>query len=84
MVGRLNSVDLEAMIDGVDYIHHGTLTICVLSLLNGAQIIGQSNVIDPANYDAQVGCDMAEKDAISKLWELEGYAVKTRGSRKFH
>ena len=84
MAARLNATEIEALIDGVDYIHHGTLTICVLSLLNGAQVIGQSNVIDPDNYDAQVGCDMAEKDAISNLWQLEGYAVKTRGSKRPH
>jgi len=84
MAVRLDATDIEALIDGVDYIHHGTLTICVLSLLNGAQVIGQSNVIDPDNYDAQVGCDMAEKDAISNLWHLEGYAVKTRGSKRLH
>lgn len=55
---------------------NGTLTICVLTLHTGATVTGDSNVIDPANFDAAIGQQMAKKDAVSKLWALEGYAVK--------
>ena len=43
------------------------------------QAIGESNVIDPANYNEVLGKQIALKDAKEKIWQLEGYAMKTRG-----
>lgn len=39
-------------------------------------VTGESNVIDPANYDADIGRSMSYKDAFGKIWQLEGYAMK--------
>lgn len=71
---------IEGLVGSEAYTQHGTLTVCVLNLTNGAQVIGQSNVIDPANYDAELGRSIARKDAVEKIWQLEGYALKTRGA----
>ena len=51
----------------------------MLTLTNGAQVVGKSNVIDPANYDAALGRSAARGNAASQIFELEGYALKTRG-----
>jgi hypothetical protein len=59
-----------------DFLTHKTLTVCVLTLTNGAMVTGESNVIDPANYDPDIGREMAYKDAFGKIWQLEGYAMK--------
>ena len=41
--------------------------------------VGMSACVDPANFDAKLGaeyaCLDAEKKAIAKLWELEGYLL---------
>jgi hypothetical protein len=58
----------------------GTLTICVITLYGGAQVTGESNVIDPRNFDQQIGEKMAYEDAIDKLWQLEGYRIKRNTS----
>lgn len=79
MANKLTPEILEDMIEAHTVYYHGTLTICVLDLKNGATVIGQSNVIDPGNYDASIGEEMARKDAVNKIWQLEGYACKTRG-----
>lgn len=71
---------LEGLIHETTYLSKGTLTICVLELTNGAQVIGISNVIDPSNFVQELGDKYAREDAIRKLWELEGYATKTRGA----
>lgn len=54
----------------------GTLTICVLTLRGGSQVTGESNVITPDNFDADLGRKYAREKAISRLWELEEYHVK--------
>lgn len=76
---KLTIDQLEALVVGETYFQHGTLTICVAELSNGATVTGTSNVLDPANYDAELGRIYARKQAVEKLWELEGYALKTRG-----
>lgn len=77
---RLTLEAIEALVSQATFFTHGTLTLCVLDLTNGSMVVGQSNVIDPANYDAELGRVFARKDAVEKIWQLEGYALKTRGA----
>lgn len=58
-----------------------TTTICVLFLPNGFSVaIGESACVDPANFDAEFGKQLAFQDAhrkaVDALWQLEGYALK--------
>lgn len=76
---KLTPADIEALVDHEQFFLSGTLTVCVLDLTNGAKVTGESNCIDPANFDIQIGRDIARKEAIEKIWMLEGYACKTRG-----
>lgn len=78
MKTRLTPADLDELIDDVRYIQEEgtTLTVCVLTLLNGCEVVGTSNVILAENYDAQLGRDAAFNNTKSKIWELEGYALK--------
>jgi hypothetical protein len=73
---KLTPEFLEDQIGSIDYLTFKTLTVCVLTMKHGATVTGESNVIDPANYIAEIGKEMAYKDAFSKLWQLEGYAAK--------
>lgn len=72
---KLTLDDLNAVVDTPFYVQPfgTTLTICVLTLKNGGTVVGKSACVDPANFDEQIGKDAAYKDAISKLWGLEGY-----------
>ena len=53
-----------------------TLTICILVLTNGFTVIGESNCVDPADFDADIGRMVAKKRAVDKVWELEGYLMR--------
>lgn len=75
-MNKLTPEIISGLIEQVDYLTHKTLTVCVLTLKNGAMVTGESNVIDPANYNADIGREMSHKDAVSKIWQLEGYAMK--------
>lgn len=58
------------------YPEKGTLTVCVLTMKTGSNVVGTSNVIDPANYNKEMGAKIALDNAKGKIWELEGYAIK--------
>lgn len=75
---RLTPADLDEMIVGVEYLRpeNSTLTVCVLTLNNGCTLTGTSNVIDPANYDQELGEQASFSNAKGKIWEVEGYALK--------
>lgn len=59
------------------------ITVCVMTLRNGFTVTGVNHgSVDPANYDAQVGQDLAYTDARNKLWSLMGYALKEKQFRE--
>lgn len=53
---------------------NGRTTICCLTLKNGFIAIGDSSVIDIANFNEEIGQREARKNAIEKIWALEGYS----------
>lgn len=75
---KLTPEYLESLVQDETYNRPGggTLTICMLTLIGGSQIIGESNVISAQNFDADLGRKYAREKAISRLWELERYHVK--------
>lgn len=52
------------------------LTFCVLVLRNGFTVTGESACASPANFDEQVGRDIAKRNARDKIWALEGYLLR--------
>lgn len=52
------------------------LTICVLVLKNGFTIVGKSACASPENFNAEIGKDVAWRDAKEQIWPLEGYLLK--------
>jgi hypothetical protein len=54
------------------------LTFCVLILRNGFTVTGESACASPENFDAEVGRKIARANAISKVWPLMGYELRSR------
>mgnify|MGYP000688715865 CR=1 FL=1 len=55
-----------------------TVTICSITMVNGFSVRGESACVDPANFDIEIGRQLAYRDAFSKLWRLEGYLLAER------
>ncbi len=53
----------------------GRLTFCVLVLRNGIMVTGQSACVSAANFNAQIGRDIARKNAVEQLWPLLGFRL---------
>jgi hypothetical protein len=71
---RVTLDDLKAQVADVEYIVRGHLTIAVLTLHSGWFLVGRSAPVDPANYNAEHGRELAHDDALRQLWPLAAYA----------
>lgn len=74
----VNESKLKASIKDVDFhVHEGScLTICIVTLLNGYVVTGESACADPKMYNAEIGQKFAFAAAERKVWPLLGYALR--------
>lgn len=77
---RVTADDIDALIVGEDYhVFEGTtVTVCLLKTASGFCVVGESACISLANFDAELGREIARENARNKLWSLEGYARRVR------
>lgn len=52
-------------------------TICLLTLKTGFEVVGTSGVVDPKKFDFEIGKEIARKNAVEKIWEIEGYRLQS-------
>jgi len=73
---RITEESIKARIDKVEYVLHGQLTICIITMKNGFMVNGVSAPASPTNYDEAVGQRYAYDNAFKQLWQLEGYLLR--------
>ena len=54
------------------------LTFCVLVLRNGFTVTGESACASPENFDAELGRKIARQNAVSKMYSLMGYELRSK------
>ena len=54
------------------------LTFCVLVLRNGFTVTGESACASFENFDAEIGRKIARQNAVSRIWPLMGYELRTK------
>lgn len=54
------------------------LTFCVLVLRNGFAVTGESACASPENFNAEIGRCIARQNAVTKVWPLMGYELKSK------
>lgn len=74
----VNESKLKASITKVDFfVHPGSqLTICVVTMVNGYTVTGESACADPKMFNEEIGQKFAFAAAERKIWPLLGYALK--------
>ena len=77
---RLKPADIDACIREINFYRfpETTLTVCALTLRNGFHVVGESASASPENFDADIGKNIAFDNARSKIWQLEGYALRSK------
>lgn len=74
---RVTPEKLRGLISEILFIRPtGTLMICVVTLKNGFTVTGESAGISPENFREDIGRRVSYKNALDKLWPLEGYRQK--------
>ena len=71
---KLTLQDILSLIADVKYETHGTLTVCIMTLNCGFKLVGTSACLNPKDFNVEIGENLAHKDAVDKLCQLEGYA----------
>lgn len=68
---------IDAAIAGETYtvLPDGRTTICQLTLYNGFSVIGKSACVSAANFDAEMGRQIARTNAVNELWQLLGFRL---------
>lgn len=68
---------IEKRIFDVNYhlIPNTTITLCVITMMNGYNVTGESACVNPDNFDAALGRRYAYENAMEKIWPLEGYLL---------
>lgn len=65
--------------DNEFYQHHRQVTICFMILQNGHRIVGvNTGPVSMENFDADMGRELARKNAVDQIWPLLGYELRTR------
>ena len=57
---------------------NGRTTICQLTLYNGFTVEGSSACVNIENFNAEIGRQMAKKEAIGKVWHVLGFRLAER------
>lgn len=79
MKTKVTPEEVLSVIKKVEYITPPgtTLTICVLTLQNGAKVTSTNyGTIDPADQDWEKGKQVSYRQALEKVWELENYLLR--------
>lgn len=74
---KVNLTEMLSKVEKTTYheMGDGVTTFCCLHMKNGFKVWGHSACVDPKNYSKAIGEQLAYKDAVDKLWPLEGYLL---------
>lgn len=75
---RITPNDVDNEIEGAVYhVFPGTtVTVACLTLRNGFTVTGESACASPANFDREIGEQIAYKNAREKVWPLLGFRLR--------
>lgn len=71
---RVTAADLRARVASTEFLVRGVLTVCILQLDNGYWLVGMSAPVDPNNFNAEYGQELALDDALRQAWPLMAFS----------
>lgn len=75
---RVTPARLEEVIASEQYyvFPNTTFTACLLTLVNGYTVLGESACASPENFNAEIGRKISRENAKNKIWAIEGYLLR--------
>lgn len=53
-------------------------TICLLTLVNGFEVVGESSCASEEKYNKKIGEDVSRKNAVQQIWAYEEYLLRQK------
>ena len=53
-------------------------TICLLTLVNGFEVVGESSCASEEKYNKKIGEDVSRKNAAQQIWAYEEYLLRQK------
>lgn len=76
---KVTPQEVEDAILGVTYTKIGEkITVAHVTLVDGFEVIGKSGVVDPKNYDSEIGNKIALDNAKNEIWKHMGSILQDR------
>ena len=77
---RITYDEVLATVVNEDYhvFPNSQLTVCCLTLRNGFTVTGESACVDPANFNKELGQEIAKNKAVGDIWKLEAYLLQQK------
>ena len=77
---RLSPDKIDAAIKGKTFTNlpSGKCVICEITLQNGFTVRGESACVSVANFNQEIGNQIAFENARNKIWQLEGYLLQEK------
>jgi hypothetical protein len=77
---RLTPADIDVVIvdETFTILPSGKVVVCELTLRNGFSVRGDGATVSKANFNEEIGREVARENARNKVWELEGYLLQQR------
>lgn len=77
----MNTVTLEGITAKIVSETYTTLPskkvlVCELVLENGFSVRGEAAVVDPQNFNLEIGKKISKSNAVNEIWQLEGYLLQ--------
>lgn len=84
MTYKVTKEYLESQIKDVQYIETvpNKCVNCVITVKNGYTFQGEAGVIDPDNFNIEIGKKVAYENAFNKMWLVFGYQVQEKYYRE--
>lgn len=54
------------------------ITLAIITTKTGFTVIGVSGCADPANFNKEIGQEIAKRNAVSQLWGHMGFELRTK------
>jgi hypothetical protein len=72
---KITQAIVDDNITSVDYLLSGVTTIAVATLYNGYTVVGVAACAYPENFDAEIGKELALRDAKRQVWPVLGFRL---------
>ena len=76
---KIHGGQIRAMLNEAETqetIYFGKCLVVVYKLKNGFCLVGSGSCVDPAEFDIEIGRQVAEGQVIDQLFKLEGYLLQ--------